>query len=619
MSTLSKRCNVLSPFLRLACLAALASSLCAQSASTCAPSPDVRSALDQLPGYQAANQSEYGYNQARRSAIRNLMGRYPGNVFVERAYISSMSNGNTPADRLRVIAQYKALHEQHPYDGYIAYLYGTTLLGRDTPQAIKLFTAALEEAPNFPWPHLQFVSIYSAPNFLDKAKAIAHAKAFLSACPSALEGYSSLSGLGDNDLIRQAASQLRRIIQPRSDPHALNAYSTLWSLEFAVHSPSEYDALRKQVAADAAHLRALNLENVREWWRALEESYKLANDKKQSDWAADQISRRFPTHWNLPERTRWGDSHKYPDSDAPEAEKRAYYSDLLKQTDAWIKQRPNSYYIWFDRLQALDHLDDAPATEVESCIARMLVLAHADQGPGPLGFVTDLQLLYSLYNKKLQPERQLELAQNCLKQLGIASRQPPDDLYSSKKDIQAGAFWLTRSRFSACFYEADAYVRLKQADKAQRTLTQADAALHALKSQINGNGDFRKEYAGQESSFWLAQARLAQLQGHKLDAMAFYESALLARLDSGILPGPGERDDLAHDAHQLWASLGGSEESWKLWYTRRADAIVAQSSLTWENVHDPLPSFELLDLQGKTWQSTDLKGKVVFLNFWAST
>jgi hypothetical protein len=116
------------------------------------------------------------------------MQRYPGNVFVQRAYIGDMSNSN-PLDHIKVIAEYKALHDQRPDDGYIAYLYGITRLGRDTPQAIKLFTGALERAPNFPLPHLQFVSIYSAPNFLDKAKAISHAKAFLSACPSALVGY----------------------------------------------------------------------------------------------------------------------------------------------------------------------------------------------------------------------------------------------------------------------------------------------------------------------------------------------------------------------------------------------------------------------------------------------
>ena len=264
------------------------------------------------------------------------------------------------------------------------------------------------------------------------------------------------------------------------------------------------------------------------------------------------------------------------------------------------------------------HLDDSPTAEVETCIAKLLALAQADKGPVPLDLVTDYQLVWALYNKKLQPRLQLELAQKSLDQLALESKQPSDDRTSSKTDNEDRAFWVPYNKFSGYFWEADAYVRLQQADKAQDALRHADAALQALKSQINGKDDFRKAYARQESSYWLAEARLAELQGQKLDAMAYYESALLARLDSGSLPVPGEKDDLAHDAHQLWASLGGSDESWKLWYTRRADAIAAQSHLTWENTTDPLPAFQLADLQGKTWQLADLKGKVVFLNFWAS-
>lgn len=616
-ATLGNR-YALSSFLLLGGLAASAPLVCAQGTPICAPSPEVQSALDQIPSYQRADQSKYDFFQARRSAIRTLMQGHPGDVFVQRAYIGSMSNSNTPADRLKAIAEYKALHDQRPDDAYIAYLYGTTLVGRDTPQAIKLFTAALEKAPNFPWPHLQFASIYSAPNFLDKAKAISHVKAFLSACPSALEGYSSLTGLGDNDFIRQAASQFRRIIQPRTDPDALGAYPTLWQLEFASHPPSEYDALRKQVAADVAHLRAVDLENVRQWWRALQEGYKLTNDEKQSDWAAGQSARRFP-NWDLPEHVQWYEHHEYPGSDAPADKKKTYYSDLLKQTDAWIKARPKSYYIWFERLQALNNLDDAPTAEVESCFAKVLALGQADKGPEPLDSVTDFQLAWVLYNKKLQPRRQLELAQKFLEQFAAESKGSPNDLYSSKKDFEDGTFWRTSWKFSAIFHEADAYVRLKQTDRAQDALAQADAALRALKSQIKDKDEFRKAYANQESSYWLAEARLAELQGHKLDAMAYYESALLARLDSGSVPARGERDDLAHDAHQLWASLGGSDESWKFWYTRRADAIAAKSHLTWDKAEDPLPPFQLADLQGKTWQLADLKGKVAFLNFWDSS
>jgi hypothetical protein len=586
------------------------------SAAVCSPSAEVKAALDQVPPHQAANQSKYDFFEARRSAYRALMQRYPGDVFVQSSYIHSMEY--TYSGRVQVIGQYKALHEQRPEGPYVSYLYGMTLMGRDTPQALKLFNSTLEKVPNFFPPHLELVDIYSSPNFLDKAQALSHAKAFVSACPASLDGYSWLRGLDDKDFVRQSATQLRQILLPRTDREALGAYSTLWSLEFAAHPRSEYDALRKQVAADVARLRALDLENEREWWYALVDGYKLTNDQKQSDWAADQLERHFPSPSSLPERSQWYKDHKYPNSDAPADQKKAYYSELLKQTDEWIKQRTNSYYIWSDRLDALQNLDDAPAAEVEACFAKVLQLAQADNGPEPLDSGTDFQLAMFLDLKKVEPERLLELSQKGLSQLEVEAKRPPYDLYSTKKDLEDSAFWNTFTRFSGCFYEAEAWVRLKQADKAQEALKQADGSLVALKSQINDKDEFRKAYATQESSYWLAQARLAELQGHKLDAMAYYESALLARLDSGDVPAPGEKDDLGQEAHTLWAGLGGSEGSWKLWYVRRADAIASQSHLTWESAQDRLPPFQLADLQGKTWQLADLKGKVVFLNFWAS-
>jgi hypothetical protein len=139
-----------------------------------------------------------------------------------------------------------------------------------------------------------------------------------------------------------------------------------------------------------------------------------------------------------------------------------------------------------------------------------------------------------------------------------------------------------------------------------------------MKAQIENKDDRRQSYAAQESLYWNVMAHLAQLQNRKLDAMAYYESALLDRLDSGTLPAPGQKDNLADDARELWASLGGTDGGWKSWYGDRAAALVNQTHLTWETAQDPLPPFQLTDLQGKTWQLADLKGKVVFLNFWAS-
>jgi hypothetical protein len=112
--------------------------------------------------------------------------------------------------------------------------------------------------------------------------------------------------------------------------------------------------------------------------------------------------------------------------------------------------------------------------------------------------------------------------------------------------------------------------------------------------------------------------RLAELQHRKIDAMGFYENALLARLDARQKPTPGETDELADRAKELWSSLGGTSAGWMIWYGRRANDVTQSAVLHWDDTNQPLAPFELVDLNGKTWTLASLKGKITFLNFWAS-
>jgi hypothetical protein len=105
-------------------------------------------------------------------------------------------------------------------------------------------------------------------------------------------------------LVATSAAKLRQVLEPRTDADALDAYSTLWALEFKARPPAAYDALRKQVSADLVRLR-LNLENVGQWWSALEEGYKLVNDTNQSDWTRDQRVARFPSPYDAPGAEQW--------------------------------------------------------------------------------------------------------------------------------------------------------------------------------------------------------------------------------------------------------------------------------------------------------------------------
>ncbi len=601
--------------LAAACWLSLApSGLWAQAYDACQAAPAVKAALDQLPSYQSADQTDWQYREKRLAGLEALLKQYPDDLFVQRAYINFMYG----PDRDKVIEDYKTRHEQHPDAPQISYLYGTTLVGRQSGQAIGLFNSALEKAPNFPWPHLSLVSIYSAPNFLDKDKANSHMKSFLAACPSTFDGYEQLTRMDDKDLIAQGTQKLRGILKTRSDPEAIGAYSTLWSLEFKAHPPSEYDPLRKQVAEDLNRIRALKMEDKQEWWEALEEGYKLVNDQTQSDQAKDERLRRFPSPWELAAMQKWRKDHQYPGPDTPADKKLAYYRDLLKQTEQWVKERPNTTFIWYERLDAMEHLDDVPTAEIEATINKAFQVAQSNAGPRGPDSSDYFNIAEVLAKKHLRPEQQVEMSRKGLEKLEIELKEPFYDLYATKDNLEDNNFWHATQRIQGLVFETDGYLALKQADKAQANLAQLDERLRELKSLAGDKDSRKKDCCGRESAYWGLTARVAELENRKLEAMAYYESALLARLQAQQKPETGQKDELADNALKLWKGLGGSDEGWKMWYGRRADELANAATLTWESANLPLPTFQLADLQGKTWSAADLKGRVTFLNFWAS-
>jgi hypothetical protein len=585
----------------------------AQSAGVCGPAPAAKAALDQLP-QQTPALTDWPFHEQHAAALQALLRQYPDDVFVQRAYINSMYSRS---DKDKVIAEYKARYERNPDNPQLAYLYGLTLMGRQSPEAIKLFSSALKQDPKFLLPHLPLVTIYSSSVFLNKEQSAAHLRAFLDACPASLEGYEALTRMDDKDLLRPYAAPLRTLLASRSDPEAVGAYRTLWSLEFKAHPASDYDALRRQVSQDLERLRQLKLEDKRQWYEALEDGYKLVNDQKQSDWAQEQVQTRFPRPYELAAISKWFKDHHWPAEDAPPDEKRAFYTDLLQQTAQWVKERPNTIYVWEERLGAIEELEDVAAADVKAAADQTLKVAINNAGPDGPDSNVYFNVAEVLSMKHLEPERVVEMAQKGLAQLEIESKEPPYDL-SSKENLDYFNFYHAYSRLQILGFEVDGYLQLKQADKAQLLLTQMDEWLQDLKALVGDNQTHKKSYARRLAAYWGQMAREAELRGRKLDAMGFYENALLTRLDAQQKPETGKKDELADNAHQLWANLGGTDEGWRLWYGRRADALANQSGLTWEDANLPLPAFELADLTGKTWNVASLKGKVTFLNFWAS-
>jgi len=577
----------------------------------CTPSAAVQAAIDELPTrFTRATWQKYD------AALKALRARFPSDLFVQRLFIKEPMRGFGDD---KVLAEYKTLHDKNPDDPLLAYLYGLALLGRQSGESIKLFEGALAKSPGFPWPHFELSAVYSTPVFLNKEEELKHLQAFLTACPDALEGYLHLHDIDEKAVLASHAARLRALLLPRTDRQAVVAYRWLWRLEFKAHPPSEYDRVRKQVGEDLQRIRALRREDQREWYYTLEEGYTLAKDQKQADWAHDERQRRLPEAGELFSMSKWYKDHPYPNSDDPAAKKRAYFADLLKQSDQWLKERPGMALIWRARLEAMQYLDDVSAADVRTAAETALKLTIDDMGPRGPSSDDYFAIARVLSRKHLEPQLLVELAQKVSAKVKGESGQP---LYfdgeATKENLQYGEFYRWIDAVTASEYEAAGYIDLKQPTKARLVLTRMEDELQALKTAAGAKADYTKDYTTRLATWWTLMAHTAELEGHDQDAMAYYEHALLTRFEAQQKPETGLKDEVADNAHRMWAKLGGSNEGWQLWYGRQADILATQATLTWEEANEPLPAFELTDLKGKTWTQASLKGKTTFLNFWAS-
>jgi thiol-disulfide isomerase/thioredoxin len=140
----------------------------------------------------------------------------------------------------------------------------------------------------------------------------------------------------------------------------------------------------------------------------------------------------------------------------------------------------------------------------------------------------------------------------------------------------------------------------------------------------SGTDAEKRQYAFLAYQYWNNSARLARIEGRKLDALEADGHAFFV----GAAPNASVKTSLREE----WIAVKGSEEGFEAWLDRpdetfprsapptppSGSATVAAAPLGWTKLDKPLPDFAILDAQGKTWRLADLKGKVTLINLWAT-
>ena len=581
----------------------------------CEPSPPVKQALRELPLP----------SPERGSMLETLLDRFPGDLFVHRAYQDATG---FPGGKDLAIARYRKLAEQHPGTSLYAYLAARALIGVQTKEAITQLEKQLSRWPDFPWPHLALVEIYQAPAFHHPNKASQHLEAFLEACPASLEGYAFLRPMEPSEFTRGAARRLRQLLRNTTEPEAALAYSALWALEFRLRPSGEHEVLHRQVVDDLKRLRATDPGNGPDYLLTLGEGYRLVGDTKNVQWFKKQLLTRFTTKSAGPSNAygEWTKKNPYPQPGDPPEKHRAHQQALVKATKEWVRKWPESFMGRHYRFTAVLRAEEVSAAVVEDA-AEGLLKAKDKSGTFGISFL-ELQAAELYAIKDVRPERAAELLAKGIAELerfaAVTDLVPQQSLPDSKTGQILG--W--QVEWGGWLMAADAALKLEDACTARDAVQRMKVLMRKLKP--SGEADAKDasaarqqhQHAVRQAASWERLGSLAEMEGRGMDALVFYQNALVVRSQSRKgMPGR-PKDELAEKARLLWKQHGGTDEGWQAWLSRKELGAPVEGSpdllSLWTRLKKPLPDFELTDLGGNKWTPGDLKGKVTFANVWAT-
>ena len=595
--------------LPIACLLLLPQFAPAQSSPKyCEPSPAVKEDFRKLGAILDEDLPYKARRDRQLTMLQDLLKKYPGDFHVLRRYQSHRQQ-DFFVDRDALFAEYREQAQKNPNDPSAVYLYTRLLLGRQTKEAIDVLNKLGQQSPDFPWVHIHLGEIYTYANFRDPAKSNEQLKQWVAKCPTTMHGLSLIVRSDDRDLMTAVAQRLRPRLQSSTSVDDLPYWSDLWTLEFKLRSVPEHAELRKQVAEDVKRLR--DRSPSKQQLETLIEGYKQVGDKFGRRWAEDELIKLLPKSETARRLTitRYYDEHPYPKPDVADAQKQAYQHALVQVSSEWLKQWPYDDNMWSIRVRAVMELQASSDADLEAAYAGY-AKAHAEGGGWYSIPPLEVTVARAYLKRGFRVESVPVLLQKGLDEIEqLEKGRGTSDLYTRDDSTMSN---LKYARLEAWPMMADAYARLKQPAKAREVLAQLAGILQ--KQQTNDTQ--KRAFAYEQTVYWQATAKVAEAEQRKLDALTAYQTALTFRMMK-----PANKDELSDNTQRLWKELGGTEQGWQAYLARSEgmkNKLGTAETATWDTKDSALPAFDLTDLQGRKWSLSDLKGKVAFINLWAT-
>jgi thiol-disulfide isomerase/thioredoxin len=585
----------------------------------CEPSPPLQEILKKESDWKLLPGETLDQLLAQhREVLSDLISKYPREVEPHRRLILETRWWADPAQLLPLLDRYRKQQLESPDDPLALYLEGAALFHTDTPASIQMLEAARAKAPAFGWPSLQLAEIYSGGKRADKKKEIENITAFFAACPASVDPQAQrlLAKTGDVTLQARVASALRVRLSQETVPARLMDYETLWALEFRSQRVQEHDALRRQILEDIKRFESLNTKPDAGMLALLINGYKQGGASFETVTAAEnRLLLKYPRSEEAYEivRAKWRGKNKEPENQQDTSAWANYNHAYKTALKGWLQDFGNLPLVKHDWFFANFEGKDEALSEPDGITAMEGYMRFMAEGR--------LQLASKYQYPQLLPGQDQGASEFLLNH-----RWRPDEVFARLQDAELlyGKEW-SRSRQDDNLTAEDLAglansEQDSRQDLARLTLDEAKATgrteeVRRVEVFVNGPEPMQ---AYLKSDYWWNRAKLAALQGHKADALAYYQLALQSRQEAPRFWHGKLRDGLGEEARAFWNEMGGTDPAWTVWSNPPRGTVQEGTQARWESTQKPFPPFELADLSGKVWRLKDLTGKSLLISVWAT-
>jgi len=536
---------------------------------------------------------------ARAAAYREALAEYPDDSFILRSELQVHFAMEPAEDR---IAWAQDLRAQHPGSLTYELLEAAALEGKDTPVAIRRMEALETAHPEIERVYLELARVFGAGRFRDKVRVQKELAGYARLCPESMDGafLSAVENNGTPEQIASAAAFLRRRLEADTGDPDRSRWETLWRLEFKAHPPAGHPAVRRRIAADLARFEPSPHRQEVSWMVFLRNGYQSMGDAAAVERLNDEILEK---HANSAEarrtlQERWRKQHPGGWSADP-AIAEANAREHLAAARQWHTRWPDDANILYMIFSDLAELPDTTAEQIAAAVDEFQAAyrKNADFYTTP---PIEFRIAEAYLKHKIRLDQVPALAENGFRetarrfQVQFDNDRDPESTRSMFRDS------LESMRIQKAGILLNYLLLAKQPEKVKGVMAEV-ASVDASKPSAK---------AGMAA----LRAKAAEAEGRKLDALLLYRAAMEARPANAALRS--RTDELADAIPRLWKELGGTAEGLALFHEKPQPAEATESR--WERPQNPLPAFSLPDLAGKTWKLSNLEGKTLLVNIWAT-